>query len=533
MKKTVIWSILGVALLTIFFYLSEKEEKIEPKYKATKVWKIEEPKVDTPKSYKDKNSSIVNKKPTVWIDGFSIMSVGDVMTLHSKAKDEDGNISSYLWQEEGKILGRKPELPLMLSKEGKHTITLRVTDNLGAMAKSSIEIDVFAPYDKKVFYQHRHCHCKGLTYSYFNDEGNLTKEITENKDGIVVKEFTYNNEGKLLSMHYKNYYDESRLIKESTTFYNKFGQEIEEIGKEKEYYSELDDDKLVSFHSRHKYNEKGQMIESSMENNGVLNQVEKYVYDKDGHEQSYVYEDYKEGILKSKSIRVYTYDENGKLLSETSQEYDSEREIITASTKEERRYNEAKQILEKRVDNNGDGEMDEYTYYVYDNANRLLEERYKSNDKSSESLTSYSYSTEGLLLQEETKSEGKIEDIKHYTYNSKGQKTSSSTDYDGDGLIDYASKIFYDNEGNRIKEESYKKGVLSSSNIYNSDGKIVESNRGGYNMRYIYDEETGVLKHLLIKEPSGQMSIKYYDDAGELIKEVDENGKVFYEVDRR
>ena len=446
MKKTVIWSLLAVALLTIiFFSLREEEVKIEPepksepKLKPTKVWKVEELKVDTPKSHKDKNSSIANKKPTVWIDGFSIMTVGDVMTLHSKAKDEDGNISSYLWQEEGKILGRKPELPLMLSTEGEHTITLRVTDNLGAIAKSSIDIDVFAPYDKKVFYKHRHCHCKSLTYSYFNDEGNLTKEITDDKEGTTIKEFTYGDNGKLLSMHYKNYYDESNLEKESTTLYDKFGHEIEEFVEEKEY-GELDDNKLVSFHSRHKYNEKGQMIESSMENNGVLNQIEKYVYDKDGNEQSFVYEDYKEGILNSRSIRLYSYDENGNLLSETSQEYDAEREITTVSDKEEYHYNDVQKILEKRVD---------------------------------------------------------------------------------------------DSEENRIKKASYDKEVLSNSNIYNSDGKIVESNRGGYNMRYIYDEETGVLKHLLIKEPSGQMSIKDYDESGELIKEVDENGKIFYEVDDR
>ncbi len=527
--------ILGISLIIImffgFFYFWKQEKK--EVVKSVKVWETKELIVHNLKSHKDKNSLIPNKKPTVRINGFTIIAVGDVMTLHSTVNDEDGNITSYLWEKEGKILGRKPELSLMLSKEGQHTITLRITDNLGAMAKSSIDIDVFAPYDKKIFYKHRHCHCQGLIYSYYNDDGNLTKEITQSdKDGTVIKEFTYDDKGKLLSMHYKNYYDESNLEKESTSRYDKFGNEIEEFGKKKKY-GELDNDKLVSFYNRYKYNEKGKMIESSMENNGVLKQIEKHTYDKDGNQQSSVYKNYKEGILKSKSMRLYNYDENGNLLSETSQEYDVESEITIVSEREERRYNEAKQILEKRVDNNGDGEIDDYTYYVYDDVNHLLlEERDKSNNGSSERLTSYTYSTEGLILQEETKKEGRREFIKQYTYNSNGQETSKSIDNNGDGLIDHTFKTFYDNEGNRIREESYNNEVLSSSTIYNS-GKIVERNRGGYNMKYIYDEKTGVLKHLVTKEPLGQISIKDYDDAGELVKEKDENGEVFYEEERR
>ena len=531
MKKILGMFLIVIMFFGLFYFFKQEEKKvIQEVVQSKKVWKVVEPKVKTPIIHKDKNSSLPNKKPTVIVYGFTIMSVGDVITLHSKAKDEDGKIVSYLWQEEGKILGAKPELPLMLSKEGKHTITLRVTDNLGAMAKSGITIDVFAPYDKKVFYKHRNCHCIGLIYSYYNDEGNLTKEITDNKEGIVIKEFTYNDKGELLSMHYKNYYDETNLLKNSTTLYDKFGHEIEEFGKKKDYG--VEEEKSVSFHNRQKYNEKGEMIESSMELDGILESAEKHTYDKNGN-KSDVYENYKDGLLESKNINLSSYDENGNLLSKTNQEYDVESETTTVSYREERRYNDAKQILEKRLDNDGNGEIDEYTYYQYDDANRLLEERYKPDNVSSESITSYTYSTEGLLLQKERKKEEKIENIKHYTYNSNGQETSNSTDSDGDGLIDYAYKTLYDSEGNRIREESYNNGLLSDSNTYNSEGKVVESNRNGYSIKLIYDEETGVLNHRVLEESSGQMSIKDYDDSGELIKEVDENGEVYYDVDRR
>jgi hypothetical protein len=118
------------------------------------------------------------------------------------------------------------------------------------MAKGKIDIDAYAPYDKKTFYKHRDCGCESLSYSYYNDEGNLTKEIRQSdKNGIEIKEFSY-AEGKIYAMHYKNYYDESHLIKESTSLYDKLGNEIEEFGQEQDY--SLDGEKLVSFHNRHK-----------------------------------------------------------------------------------------------------------------------------------------------------------------------------------------------------------------------------------------------------------------------------------------
>jgi len=532
MMKKILGALLVIITLVGYFYFFDHENEKKEEAQPIKVWKVEKLVLHKDISHKnrDKNSSLPNQKPMVSVYGFTIMSVGDTITLHSKAEDKDGKIVSYLWQEKDKILGKKPELPLMLSTEGEHIITLRVTDNLGAMAKDNIKINVYAPYDKKTFYKHRGCSCQALTYSYYNDEGNLTKEIRQSdKSGTVIKEFTYNENGELLSMHYKNYYDESHLIEDSTHLYDKFGNETEEFGQEEDY--SLEDTKLVSFYNRYKYNEQGRMIEISREKSGVVESSEIHTYTEQGATKRDVYEEYKDGVLDIRRSTLYTYNENGNILTEVEQEYNAKTDTTTSS-KEERRYNDAGKVEEK-LEIDANGEIESYKRYTYDDSNHLVEERYKSDEERSERITSYRYTTDGLLLEEETKSEEGTKYIEHYTYNNDGKVTLQSTDSDGDGLSDSVTKIFYDEEGNRRREESYNHGELSSVYSYNSDGNIIENKHTSYTTKFIYDEDTGVLKHKIIEEHGVKVSISDYDEAGELVKEVDKNGDILYFEERR
>jgi hypothetical protein len=249
--------------------------------------------------------------------------------------------------------------------------------------------------------------------------------------------------------------------------------------------------------------------------------------------KSHVFERYKEGILESQSTNLYDYDKKGNLLSKTDQEYDAKSDSTTISFQEKLSYNDKQKLLVKTVDENGDGETDIDYAYVYDEASHLLKEVEKSTDGSREIVTLYDYSSEGLLLKEEIKSNNEIEVVRSKSYNSVGKEISSSSDYDGDGVLDYASKTFYDEEGNRMKEESYEQGILSSFNTYNSDGKRTENNRGTYGTKFTYDEQTAVLRTKVLEESSGRMSISDYDEQGELVKEVDENGNVLYIVETR
>ena len=538
MKKRTVLLLVGVvlvgSLLSQLLPTSPTASQKQPQSKTTKAWGVNlltkqeskplvKPTIET--------NTTTNKKPTVTVYGFTVTTVGESLTLHSRTADEDGEVVGYLWEEKGEVLGENPEVEVLLSKEGRHTITLRVTDNLGAMAKGSIEIEVYAQYDKKTFSKHRDCGCESVVYHYFNEEGNITKEISQgDRNGIVIKEFTYGEEGELLSVHYKNYADQSRLIEERTTLYDRFGNEIEEFGKEDNYEDEKG--KLVSFHKYYKYDDKGNVIERRFEKEGVLEMAEKEIYLNDKTKREYITETYKDGILESRDIALYRYDEKGNLLHETSQVYDAKTETTTLMSSRELRYNEAGEILETREDEDGDGVIESSHEYVYDEENHLLKE--SSNNEESSNITHYSYSSEGLVLKEvTTEGENSIEFIKYYSYNSAGQKTSSRTDDDGDGSIDYEFKIFYDEEGHRIKEESYTDGRLFGANSYNSNGKITSIAHGDYRTTFIYNKETGLLEKKIKRDPLGRVTIRTYDERGELLREIDENGNILYEVDVR
>ena len=538
MKKRTVLLLVGVvlvgSLLSQLLPTSPTASQKQPQSKITKAWGVNlltkqeskplvKPTIET--------NTTTNKKPTVTVYGFTVTTVGESLTLHSRTADEDGEVVAYLWEEKGEVLGENPEVEVLLSKEGRHTITLRVTDNLGAMAKGSIEIEVYAQYDKKTFSKHRDCGCESVVYHYFNEEGNITKEISQgDRNGIEIKEFTYGEEGELLSVHYKNYADQSRLIEERTTLYDRFGNEIEEFGKEDNYEDEKG--KLVSFHKYYKYDDKGNVIERRFEKEGVLEMAEKEIYLNDKTKREYITETYKDGILESRDIALYRYDEKGNLLHETSQVYDAKTETTTLMSSRELRYNEAGEILETREDEDGDGVIESSHEYVYDEENHLLKE--SSNNEESSNITHYSYSSEGLVLKEvTTEGENSIESIKYYSYNSAGQKTSSRTDDDGDGSIDYEFKIFYDEEGHRIKEESYTDGRLFGANSYNSNGKITSIAHGDYRTTFIYNKETGLLEKKIKRDPLGRVTIRTYDERGELLREIDENGNILYEVDVR
>jgi len=69
--------------------------------------------------------------------------VENVILDGSSSSDSDGSIVSYEWYEGATLLatGVSPTLPFAL---GNHTVTLTVTDNEGAMANDSVQINVVA-----------------------------------------------------------------------------------------------------------------------------------------------------------------------------------------------------------------------------------------------------------------------------------------------------------------------------------------------------------------------------------------------------
>jgi len=510
-----------------YLYLTKEEDSVK---KSVEVWKVKDlpPKKDEViVKIKDKNGSTVNQKPTVTVYGFSIATIGEPITIYSRAEDKDGKIVSYLWQEKDKILGSKPELSVVLS-EGEHTLKLRVKDNMGAMAKGSITIDVFAQYDKKIYYEHRGCHCKGLTYYYYNDEGNVTKEIHESNNGIEIKKYFY-SDGKLQSMNYKQYYEKSNLQKESITRYDEFGNKIEVSGREKDGFTEENSD-FETFLVRYKWDKKGRKLEESNQRDGKVQSVVKFAYYDDGN-VDIIRESYNNGQLEMRNFQLYNYSDDGKLLHEILKKYDAKSETTKISYDRALTYNENGKIEREEIKR--DGNIENSKEYRYSEGKLSQEVAYNS-DGTIDSSTKYNYNANGLLIKQETIGvDGERINLKFYTYNSEGKETSSRLDYDGDGSFDMASKRFYDSEGNLIKADFYKDEVLDGFTRYNSSGKKVENSSSNSYRRFFYDEETGVLSKFILENTSGRKVIRFYDKDGEIIQEIDENGKEYYRVDER
>jgi hypothetical protein len=531
MKKRVLTGLIIVSIAILgYLYLTKQEDIVIKKH--VEVWKAKDlppEKDEVIVKTKEKNVSTINQKPTVSVYAFSIATLGDPVTIHSRAEDKDGKVVSYLWQENNNVLGSKPELSVVLTTRGEHTITLKVKDNLGAMAKARITIDVLAQYDKKVFYQHSGCSCKGVSYYYYNDDGNVTKEIHESKSGIEIKEYFYTENGELGYMNYKQYQGKGTLVKESTSHYDKVGNKIEESGREKEYSSE-ENSKFKTFLMRYKWDKEGRKLKEYTQKEGVIQDIIRFNPHND-EEVGSIHEHYTNGLLVGRSSDIYHYSDDGKLLNERVQEYDVKSEITKILFERALTYNENGELTRKEIKR--DGEIENSKEYRY-SGGKLSQEIEHNSDATINSLIEYSYEATGLLTKKETiGADGEREGIELYTYNSDGKEISKRMDYDGDGSFEYAYKTFYDSTGNRTKLEFYKNGVLDGFTRYNSNGKKVENSSSHSNRRFVYDEETGILTKFVLEYSSGQKRVRFYDKNGDIIQELDENGKEYYSVDER
>jgi len=77
----------------------------------------------------------------------STLQVGDTLTLDGTASyDADGQIVSYLWEENSTILGKKKKITLNTLQAGSHTITLTIKDNDGLTSTDTLTVQIW-PWD--------------------------------------------------------------------------------------------------------------------------------------------------------------------------------------------------------------------------------------------------------------------------------------------------------------------------------------------------------------------------------------------------
>jgi len=526
--------ILGIGLFWSFGQTDEDEKQAKS---PTIVWVASSISKEIPLEVltKEKNSSVENEKPTVTIYGSVVALVEEQVSLRGEAKDKDGEIVSYLWKEGDKILGSKDKLSVVLPI-GEHTLTLRVKDNLGAVAKESITLDVYGKYTQKEFYRHEGCGCQSTTYTYYNEEGNISKTITQSDDnGVDIEEYTYDEEGHLISTRNKIYDEKGNISGDTTMVYDEFEHITERFGKELSYGPE-GKERLVSFHTKSKYDKEHKFIvEESSSYNGKLNTIERRKYDKDGNNIKGVTERYKNGVLEGVSELTSIYNSKGNLLRETS-EYIGDDGQNVVNYVSENIYNSDDKLLKTFTDNDGDGEIDSYYTYEYDSRGHLIKQ---FNDYGGENntYTVYNeYDENGNQISRIT--QRGIDDggrSVFYTYDEEGRQISSKRDDNGDGDVDNIDHTFYAQDGEIIREEtdSDADGTVDSYTTYTDSGLVKESKYLDNLTTYIYDEETGkMLSEIGYSNDIEVKRVDYiYDDNGVLIKKVDDNGTVFYRLD--
>ena len=92
--------------------------------------------------------SAPNTAPTVDAGSNQTIEQGNTLTQIATAIDNDGSISSYIWQEGGMTLGNTNPLSIDTLSVGEHTIIVTVTDNDGAIASDTFSVTVNAPVNQ-------------------------------------------------------------------------------------------------------------------------------------------------------------------------------------------------------------------------------------------------------------------------------------------------------------------------------------------------------------------------------------------------
>lgn len=85
---------------------------------------------------------IPNETPTANAGEDQYVAVNKSVTLNGSGIDSDGNIVNYQWLENGVVLGTEAKLDYTPKTVGTHTLTFIVTDNDGATATDTVDVEV-------------------------------------------------------------------------------------------------------------------------------------------------------------------------------------------------------------------------------------------------------------------------------------------------------------------------------------------------------------------------------------------------------
>ncbi len=91
---------------------------------------------------------IPNKLPVAKAGKNQTVKKGSKVTLDASMSSDDGTITKYEWSEGSKKLSTKKRFTISILSEGTHTITLKVTDDKGKVARDTILVKVKGPLNE-------------------------------------------------------------------------------------------------------------------------------------------------------------------------------------------------------------------------------------------------------------------------------------------------------------------------------------------------------------------------------------------------
>ncbi len=90
-------------------------------------------------------TATTNASPTANVGSVVNVTVNNSVHITGSGTDSDGEIVAYQWSEDGKVLGTSASLSYTATIEGKHVLTLTVTDNNNATGTDTLHFTAKAP----------------------------------------------------------------------------------------------------------------------------------------------------------------------------------------------------------------------------------------------------------------------------------------------------------------------------------------------------------------------------------------------------
>ena len=453
MKSLSIFVFLGILLFVL--YAQNMEEKNSNTYlennstvKVKYVKLVEKDEVFTAsrKENVGVEGKVETEEDTLEVDiGMDINTTRDtevILTAYVENLEEEEGCN-YFWRDGKKLLGVGDSISVMFAK-GKHNIVVHIKTTEGREINVSKVITAWE-YRKEaaLYYSEKtgeFTHKRVSTYDY---QDNLIQ--VKGKD--FLKTYTYDKNGRELSMNYENY----THVSYSRSYSSEYDENGNMINSES-----LDADGKVVWRETGEYNDENETISYKMGEDD--NSLEEIMGDDEYIEEE---SELTEEPTATDDNEKYVYDENNNLLK-------SEYSYGEMNFTNEMKYNENNQTIEE-VRTTKDGN---YTYetrykYAYDkdgNVITLENEQHENGKIYCHYVTTSTYNADGYVLTETNKVLSG--DCSHDVYNLYVEKS-----YDKDGnIIDMKSKTYTKENEKEIKQEiSEIHRTMKTEKYYSND----------------------------------------------------------------